>query len=129
MYVLSGPFEYNAQPTIKETTASQQLTCLTGGIPAYAFTWERDGHGLLSPSYKYSIASSGYTDNVLTITQLTSADSGVYTCTFYTYYDGFESTSITITLNVTGKLNILVILYLNQNYPFKTLHSSVSTIL
>ena len=104
MYVLPGPFEYNAQPTINEATASQQLTCLTGGIPAYAFTWEKDGHGLISPSYKYSIASSGYTDNVLTITQPTSEDSGVYTCTFYTYYNGFASTSITTILNVIGKL-------------------------
>lgn len=98
-------FITDGSPSINETVTGRQLTCSTGGTPAYAFTWKKTDHGLISPSSKYSITGSGYTGSVLTIIDATSEDSGNYTCTYYTYYGDFESVSISRTLDYSGMLH------------------------
>lgn len=91
------------KPEIHESIPGQ-LTCSTGGAPAHAFTWKKDGSSdlITTSTSKYSISSSGFTDSILTIKNPKSDDSGLYTCYIYSYHLPSQGTSASREINIEG---------------------------
>ncbi len=102
-YFVSDPFQANAlSPEIyvqSSNISSSQLglECETNGLPAYAFVWEKSGSGILQSNNEYFITNDPYI-SLLSIAEVNPSDSGLYTCTFYTYYNGFHSLSTEFSL-------------------------------
>ena len=110
LFLFQDTFKSTSEPRIEVSEEGNKLTCLTGGIPAYAFRWERSGMDI-KPSCKYSIISNGYDNSVLIINGGGSEDSGEYKCIFYSYYQDSASVSVSRNVEVEGNITLIISYY------------------
>ena len=104
-----GSLSLSVQSSTQEIGREIQLTCTVTGAPTYAIRWLREGT-IISPSCKYSIASSDTNMSVLSIHDVSLNDDGDYECIAHSYYT--ESVNEIITVNAQSKLNKLLFIFI-----------------